>query len=63
MFFVVALLLHSSFAPSQQAAIRIEVRASQKPVAGAKVVVGGTPHATDESGVVVVPVGRIRPSS
>jgi hypothetical protein len=41
-------------AQEQTGTVRIQVRAAERPVEGAKVVVAGTTHRTDESGTVTL---------
>ena len=52
----IVLLAHASTLVAQNvtATIRVEVRASEKPVEGAQVVVAGATHRTDSSGLVTV---------
>jgi outer membrane receptor for ferrienterochelin and colicins len=48
-------------AQDQRATIRVDVRANDKPVAGAAVVIAGTNHVTDEQGIAraTVPPGKL----
>jgi outer membrane receptor for ferrienterochelin and colicins len=62
MLVVPILFLLSTLVATQPASLRIEVQADDRPVAGATVVVAGTPHTTGENGVVIAatPPGTVR---
>lgn len=61
MFHAAVILIIGALFPAQ-AALRVAVRAGDKPVAGAIVTVAGTPHTTGDNGVVLAsaPVGVVR---
>ena len=60
--FALVTLLYSLLAAGQQSSLRVEVRADDRPIAGATVTIAGTSYPTDASGVVVAAVssGAVR---